>query len=85
MKIDKRSMVSGDSYRVSIDPFELNPLAQDYAQVNPGNFNNSTYRAGPPPKMFAAGTQDLPAFTASGSPRKFMQSPMKSDRIVSTT
>lgn len=60
------SRVSGNRFRVSLDPYGLNPLAEDYRQVNAETYNLALSKAGPPPKMFAGGTADLPAFTASG-------------------
>lgn len=62
---EKTSLVS-PSARVSIDVYGLNPIAEDYRQVNAANYQVSTAKAGAPPKMFASGTADLPAFTASG-------------------
>jgi hypothetical protein len=64
--IERTSLISGHGHRVNIDPYGLNPLAQDYRQVNPDTYGVALSKAGPPPKMFSQGTADLPAFTASG-------------------
>lgn len=64
--IRKTSLVSGEGFKVEIDPFDSNPLADDYMAVNPGNFLASWQHAGDPPKLFDGGRSDLPPFTASG-------------------
>jgi hypothetical protein len=60
------SLVAGNQYRVNIDPWALNPLADDLHQANPTVYTIAVQRAGPPPKMFTDGIADLPAFTSSG-------------------
>lgn len=73
--IDIVSIISPPA-RVVIDPYGPNPLAEDYKQVNPATYGISEREAGPAPKMFAGGTQDLPAFTASGiDPRLLLKLP----------
>ncbi|MDO9378643.1 MAG: hypothetical protein Q7T56_07320 [Nocardioidaceae bacterium] len=47
------------------DPYSPNPLADQYAQTHPERFE-AVSAAKAPPKMFAGGTSDTPAFTASG-------------------
>lgn len=64
--VEMPSRVSGNRFRVSLDVYGLNPLADDFRQVNPATYDVALSKAGPPPKMFAGGTADLPAFTASG-------------------
>ena len=54
------------SAQVSIDPYAINPLADDYAAVNPARYTDAVRYGGPPPRMFDDGTRDLPAATASG-------------------
>lgn len=66
------SIVSGGQFRVTIDPYGLNPLAEDYRQVNAETYDLALSKAGPPPKMFASGAADLPAFTASGIDPKLL-------------
>lgn len=74
--IERQSLVSGQGHRVTVDVHARNPLADDYRQVNPENYAISESKAGPPPKMFAQGTADLPAFTASGiEPSALLQLP----------
>lgn len=64
--IEVQSLISGIGFKVSLDPYSANPLADDYRAVNPETYAVAVKMAGPPPKLFAAGTQDLPTFCASG-------------------
>ena len=74
--IDRRSLVSGSNYWVNLDAHGVNPLAEDYRQVNAGTYQVAENKAGPPPKMFAGGTADLPPFLASGlNPQLLLQLP----------
>jgi hypothetical protein len=53
---------------VQIDPYGLNPLLDDYRQINPVLVDIATRQNGEPPKMFLGGLADLPEFTSSGIP-----------------
>lgn len=64
--ITTTSLVSGEGFKVQINPYAPNPLADDYEQVNPATYATAVAKAGPPPKMFDGGMSDLPPFTASG-------------------
>ncbi|MFY0406904.1 hypothetical protein [Solicola sp. PLA-1-18] len=48
-----------------VDNYATNPLADWYAEVYPERFK-AVSAVKDPPKMFAGGTSDTPAFTASG-------------------
>lgn len=63
------------SGEVLIDPWAPNALADDLAQSNPWAYAQALVD-GPVPRMFANGTSDLPAFTASGiDPKLLLQVP----------
>lgn len=51
---------------IRLDPWSLNPLADDAQQAAPDLYRLAIASGGEPPKMFGAGLSDLPAFTASG-------------------
>lgn len=51
--------------RVSIDPFAVNPLADDVAALSP-TAHQAASTESPAPKLFAGGKADVPPFTASG-------------------
>src|SRR3954451_16959872 len=65
-----------DGSMTEIDPYETNPLADDYAGVNPVAYGSVARLAGPPPKLFNGGPDDLPPVTASGmDPAKLLELP----------
>ena len=81
--IQTTSLISGQGFRITIDPYGLNPLADDYRQVNDGTYRIALSKAGPPPKMFAGGSADLPAFTASGiDPQLLLKLPFTARHAV---
>lgn len=58
-------------HQVTIDPYGTNPLEEDARQNLRG-----IRMSGQAPKMFAGGTEDLPAFTATGlDPRLLLKLP----------
>ncbi|MCH1867083.1 hypothetical protein [Nocardioides sp. CFH 31398] len=57
------------------DPYSANPLAEMLAERDPWRFDRLT-KVSTPPKMFANGTADVPAFTASGiEPNELLRLP----------
>lgn len=57
------------SAQVTIDPYGTNPLADEHKQYDPGYVQRRQLAGGWPglaPKLFTSGSEDLPAFTASG-------------------
>ena len=73
MSIVASSFSSGAE--VNVDPWSVNVLADDLEQSNAWVYAQAI-ADGPPPKMFANGTADLPAFTASGiDPQLLLQVP----------
>jgi hypothetical protein len=70
------SLIVGPRAKVEVDPYGMNPLAEDCRQASPAAYNVALAKAGPPPKLFTDGTADLPAFTAAGfDPVELMRLP----------
>ena len=49
-----------------VDPYGLNPLADDFRSVSPALYAQAVHHGGRPPKMFTGGVLNLPVYTASG-------------------
>lgn len=69
--IDIVSLVSPPA-PARVDPYAINPLADDYLSVNAVKFSQARRRAGAPPKMFCDGLVHLPPITASGMDPTFL-------------